>query len=190
MSKKRKVLATLPNGDVKLVRKVKGKKGKFTTSLKAKANNKLTKKQAKKAVAWAEKKGFTDIRKTKSKYPWLFLDSDTKWPKPKLAKKLNTLAKKRKRYIFINEGWRTNARQWELWRAYQAGTGNLAAYPGTSNHEGGNAADVSLFLNGKSNWRVNVGEDSKTRALMKSLGLGLPVTGETWHTEISKTWRS
>jgi hypothetical protein len=41
-----------------------------------------------------------------------------------------------------NSGYRSLAKQWEYWRAYQAG-GNLAAYPGTSNHGWGRAVDLA-----------------------------------------------
>jgi lysozyme family protein len=39
--------------------------------------------------------------------------------------------------LLVSSGTRTNAEQWALWNAYKNGTGNLAAYPGTSNHEEG-----------------------------------------------------
>ena len=38
------------------------------------------------------------------------------------------------RPLVITEGYRTYARQVDYWNRYQNGTGNLAAYPGTSNH--------------------------------------------------------
>ena len=38
------------------------------------------------------------------------------------------------RPLVITEGYRTYARQQDYWTRYQNGTGNLAAYPGTSNH--------------------------------------------------------
>jgi hypothetical protein len=38
------------------------------------------------------------------------------------------------RPLIITEGYRTYARQQDYWNRYQNGTGNLAAYPGTSNH--------------------------------------------------------
>lgn len=40
-------------------------------------------------------------------------------------------------------GYRDLATEWIYWNEYQAGTGNLAAYPGTSNHGWGKAIDVS-----------------------------------------------
>ena len=34
--------------------------------------------------------------------------------------------------------------QQRLWNAYQNGTGNLAAYPGHSNHQNGVALDIDV----------------------------------------------
>ena len=41
----------------------------------------------------------------------------------------------------ITEGYRSYDRQVDYWNRYQAGTGNLAAYPGTSNHGWGISCD-------------------------------------------------
>jgi len=41
----------------------------------------------------------------------------------------------------ITEGYRNLATQQDYWNKYQAGTGNLAAYPGTSNHGWGISCD-------------------------------------------------
>lgn len=41
-----------------------------------------------------------------------------------------------------NSGYRTNAAQALLYAAFQAGTGNLAAQPGWSNHQGGVSVDI------------------------------------------------
>ena len=45
------------------------------------------------------------------------------------------------RSLVITEGYRSYDRQLQYWQAYQAGTGNLAAYPGTSNHGWGISCD-------------------------------------------------
>lgn len=42
-----------------------------------------------------------------------------------------------------NSSYRTYEKQVEYWNMYQAGTGNLAAYPGTSNHGLGLAVDLA-----------------------------------------------
>ena len=45
------------------------------------------------------------------------------------------------RTLAITEGYRSYDRQVQYWNAYQAGKGNLAAYPGTSNHGWGISCD-------------------------------------------------
>jgi len=44
--------------------------------------------------------------------------------------------------ILVRAAYRTLALQWYFWRLYQSGRGNLAAYPGTSNHGWGLAVDL------------------------------------------------
>jgi len=44
--------------------------------------------------------------------------------------------------LVVNTAFRDMAFQERLYALYQAGTGNLAAKPGTSNHQGGVAVDV------------------------------------------------
>jgi len=71
----------------------------------------------------------------------------------------------------VSSGWRSYAEQAQLYAAYLAGTGNLAAKPGTSNHEGGEAVDVT--------------DPEGFAAAMNSLGapdeLFRYVSGEPWH---------
>ncbi|MBD8538742.1 D-alanyl-D-alanine carboxypeptidase family protein [Frigoribacterium sp. CFBP 8751] len=45
------------------------------------------------------------------------------------------------RALVITEAYRSYERQVDYWNRYQAGTGNLAAYPGTSNHGWGISCD-------------------------------------------------
>lgn len=45
--------------------------------------------------------------------------------------------------LVISSGMRTRAEQQRLWDLYQAGKGNIAARPGTSNHEKGEAIDFA-----------------------------------------------
>lgn len=82
----------------------------------------------------------------------------------------------------VNDGYRSLADQWKLWRLYKAGKGNLAAFPGTSNHGRGLAADVS-GADGRP-----VGTSTKHRGILKDHGLCLPVPGELWHVERGNTW--
>lgn len=88
--------------------------------------------------------------------------------------------------LYVAEGQRSVADQWKYWWAYKRGTGPLAAFPGTSNHTWGNAADVRRS---KDSWQ-NIGDIPGARKAMKKYGLSLPVPGETWHTEIGKSWRA
>jgi len=58
----------------------------------------------------------------------------------------------------INSGGRSYAEQAKLYADYRAGRGNLAAPPGTSNHESGNAVDFGGAAHGYSaqhTWLVN-----------------------------------
>lgn len=46
-------------------------------------------------------------------------------------------------HITVVAGYRDINRQWYFWNLYQSGRGNLAAYPGTSNHGWGLAVDLA-----------------------------------------------
>ena len=72
-------------------------------------------------------------------------------------------------YMTGNGGARSAADQVRAWNLYQAGKGPLAARPGTSAHEKGQAIDVNPHPN------------ASEVALMRQFGLGLTVKGEPWH---------
>jgi D-alanyl-D-alanine carboxypeptidase len=72
--------------------------------------------------------------------------------------------------VSVISGFRTRQQQEELYRRYLAGTGNLAARPGTSMHERGLAVDFG-------------GVRSIYTRLAKAAGLIAPVSGEPWHWE-------
>jgi len=72
----------------------------------------------------------------------------------------------------VTSGFRSRAQQERLYAAYLNGTGNLAAKPGTSNHEKGLAADLS-----PSNAR------DVSASIAARFGLHFPVRGEAWHIE-------
>lgn len=78
--------------------------------------------------------------------------------------------------LVVISGARTRAEQEVLYARYLAGTGNLAAVPGTSRHETGEAADV--YVDG-----VALADVPGARRLAATLGLGFPVPGEGWHVE-------
>ena len=105
------------------------------------------------------------------------------WPAAKryratvLRRRIARAARDCKEVWHFNSFCRTYAEQVALYAASLNGTGNLAAKPGTSNHEKGKAADVSV---GGS----PVGASSKRRRACQNYKLGFPVKGEAWHVEI------
>lgn len=78
--------------------------------------------------------------------------------------------------VDVVSGYRTKAEQQRLYNMWLAGTGNLAAIPGTSNHEKGRAADC--YING-------VALNSYAPTACKNRGLVFPVGGEAWHAELA-----
>lgn len=76
--------------------------------------------------------------------------------------------------IFGNvvSSYRTRAQQQDLWNRYQAGTGNLAARPGTSNHETGHAVDISSSF---------LSSHPELRSWLFQHGWTNDVPGEPWH---------
>ncbi|MCB9764370.1 MAG: peptidoglycan-binding protein [Alphaproteobacteria bacterium] len=67
-------------------------------------------------------------------------------------KKLKDAARRDGVTLRLNSGFRTMAEQQELYRRYLAGTGNLAARPGYSNHQHGQALDISVTARSAYNW--------------------------------------
>lgn len=174
-----------------VVRLYKSRRRGFTTRRTLAAKDTMSAEQFENARKFAKKKGWR-IRGTKNPYPFIILDSDTKMVRAPLAKKINQMGRWHRRYIWMGEGWRTHARQQELWRQYVARgyAPPLVAYPGTSNHETGWAADISIFLHGPSQGYTNVGYVSRCRRIMRRLNLCLPVPGEKWHTQIGNNWQA
>ncbi|QSQ25319.1 peptidoglycan-binding protein [Pyxidicoccus parkwayensis] len=78
--------------------------------------------------------------------------------------------------ITVNSGFRTMAEQQALYRAYQNGTGNLAAKPGYSNHQGGIATDLNVGSTSSSTYRW-------LAAHAKEYGFVRTVPSEPWHWE-------
>jgi TP901 family phage tail tape measure protein len=71
----------------------------------------------------------------------------------------------------IVSGFRSRARQAQLYAAYLAGRGNLAAPPGRSKHERGLAIDHAPAAN------------ASMKAIAREFRLHYPVRGEPWHVE-------
>lgn len=156
-------------------RQVRIRRGKFTTG--KRGRKRMSKGASIRANRWAKQRGWTTHR-TRSRYPFLVLDSDTRWPRRKPTKRLNKAARLTGHFFFINEGWRTRQRQQWLWDHLPRGQ---AAYPGTSRHETGNAIDVQVITAGRTGQRVNIGEHAKARSIATRLGFRWTVNGEPWH---------
>lgn len=130
-----------------------------------------------------------------AKYPYLELAPGAIWPTNKdLLVGLNAtarrLAREQKRpglKIRIVSGLRTYQQQVALYQAYLNGTGNLAARPGTSRHETGNAADCGVV----GGWGpyVSLCEYPGAVAALRAKGLTAPVYSEAWHIESGGTHR-
>lgn len=82
-------------------------------------------------------------------------------------------------------GYRSRDKQQKLYNDYKAGKGPLAAAPGHSNHEKGEAADV--YVQG-----VPIGSYPGGRDALRKHGLVLGAVGEKWHVERKEigTWRA
>lgn len=74
----------------------------------------------------------------------------------------------------LNSGFRTMQEQQDLYSAYQNGTGNLAAYPGHSNHQNGIALDIDVVSDASYDW---------IHANGPSFGFQRTVPSEPWHWE-------
>lgn len=73
----------------------------------------------------------------------------------------------------LTSGFRTHARQAELYRAWRRGAGHRAARPGYSNHQAGRALDLDL----------GAGTYAWLRANARAHGFHRTVRGEPWHWE-------
>jgi hypothetical protein len=106
-----------------------------------------------------------------------WVTGDVEGLNPDLLRRLATLGERLGEPLKVSSGHRTRAEQEALYRKYLDGTGNLAAKPGTSNHESGNAADVQVG-------GVNLASNGRAKDIAHELGLHFPVPGEPWHVEI------
>ncbi|MCW2920588.1 MAG: penicillin-resistant DD-carboxypeptidase [Thermoleophilia bacterium] len=95
---------------------------------------------------------------------------------PELLQRLDAVGRELGAKVDIISGQRSYEEQARLYAAYQNGTGNLAAKPGTSNHEHGGAADA--YVNG-----VALADVDGAREIAARHGLHFPVGGESWHVE-------
>ena len=74
----------------------------------------------------------------------------------------------------LNSGFRSMAEQQDLYRKWQNGTGNRAAYPGYSNHQNGVALDIDVVADSHYNWMHANGN---------RFGFKRTVSDEPWHWE-------
>jgi LAS superfamily LD-carboxypeptidase LdcB len=82
----------------------------------------------------------TSVQAAPGQYPHLDGDLDAK---PELLQRLEALAEKRGEHFHITSGLRTIAEQQRLWDN-RASNPFPVARPGTSRHQSGNAADVTI----------------------------------------------
>lgn len=80
--------------------------------------------------------------------------------------------------VTINSSFRTRAQQQKLYDDYIAGRGNLAAKPGSSNHEKGLAFDLGYANADTKKWVL---------ANASRFGLHFPIPSEPWHAEPVET---
>lgn len=89
--------------------------------------------------------------------------------------------------LTITEGYRSYERQVDYWNRYQQGTGNLAAYPGTSNHGWGTACDFGAGVQ-------TYGTAAKRWMDAHAASYGWEPTGngfssrEAWHFDYVRPW--
>lgn len=90
---------------------------------------------------------------------------------PEFLRALRAMSGAKGTPIFVQSGRRSRAQQAALYAAYLAGTGNLAAPPGSSRHEQGIAADITPG-------------QGVFGSIAGRFGLGFTVPGEPWHIEL------
>lgn len=89
-------------------------------------------------------------------------------------RKMAAAAKKAGIQLVIRSGFRSHARQKELFRAWREGWGNRAARPGFSKHQSGRALDLDLDPDGTFSW---------LKKNARRFGFARTVRGEPWHWE-------
>ena len=89
--------------------------------------------------------------------------------------------------LTITEGYRSYDRQVEYWNAYQAGRGNLAAYPGTSNHGWGISCDFGSGVQSYGTAAKNWMDANAPRFGWSPTGNGFSQR-EPWHFDYVAPW--
>jgi hypothetical protein len=87
----------------------------------------------------------------------------------------------------ITEGYRSYDRQVEYWNRYQQGTGNLAAYPGTSNHGWGVSCDFGSGVQSYGTAAKRWMDANAARYGWEPTGNGFS-SREAWHFDFVRPW--
>lgn len=127
--------------------------------------------------AAASGSGWAPAQATRKAYSPDRVRGDTSGISPLVTGRLDDIARELGAPIDVISGWRTTHEQSELYQRYLAGTGNLAAVPGSSMHEVGRAADV--YIDG-----VALASVTGARRIALAHGIHFPVRGEPWHAEL------
>jgi LAS superfamily LD-carboxypeptidase LdcB len=106
-----------------------------------------------------------------------WVSGDTDGLNQDLLNRLAKIGEELGKEIDVKSGFRSREEQEVLYQKYLNGTGNLAAKPGTSNHESGNAADVNVD-------GTSLANVPGAKEIAAKHGIGFPVGGEPWHAEI------
>lgn len=121
--------------------------------------------------------GWAPAQVTRPSFSPQHITGDASGVSAQLMSRLDALAADLGQPIEIVSGWRTRHEQTDLYRRYLAGTGNLAAVPGTSLHEVGRATDA--YVDGAALATI-----PRAVELARLHGLHFPVAGEAWHVEL------
>ncbi|MEW6278128.1 MAG: M15 family metallopeptidase [Candidatus Eremiobacterota bacterium] len=106
------------------------------------------------------------------------MTGDTQGLNHQLAEALAQVGEQWGKKLDIRSGFRSRQEQEVLYQKYLNHTGNLAAKPGTSNHESGNAADV--YVDGEA-----LSSHPQASKIAAQVGLKSPVPGEPWHAAVA-----
>lgn len=98
---------------------------------------------------------------------------------PRLVAAFNAMVAESPYPLGVSSGFRSRDEQQRLYDAYLRGEGNLAAKPGSSNHESGFAIDIKYPGENRGAAAAWV------KANAARFGLVLPVRGEDWHLELA-----
>jgi hypothetical protein len=129
---------------------------------------------------------FESFRDASGKKRWRSYTKINDWVSGKVVPVRSVPMKYRRRYratLHAASSFRTYAQQVALYADYMNGEGNLAAKPGTSRHEKGNALDLYVAGNIPRMGGQAVGNVKAVKSALLRRGLVFPVSSEAWHVE-------